>query len=132
MGNFPFGVNYGQIVRAFEVDSPKILWVKQVGPDDALGKVVDAKGNKYVLWGRDYMDDVDKEATELRLRFGVVISEWMDAKGYKDKDGVLRPLYQKYPCRFANYELGKIKSWHPRSRRFRGVSPRSYRWIRWV
>ena len=135
MGNVLFGVNFDSVIQDFDIDRPKLLWVKSVGPDEILGKAVDASGNRYVLWGRDYLSGLKSDAVDLRLLFGITIDKWIlprDRKGIDDLDN-LDVLDYLVVTNVGSVIVAKIKSWHPNSRRFRGrVTYDTYRYGRWA
>ena len=69
-----------KVLTEFEV--PELRFVRRVdaGPDEELYFFEDAESSIYGVWERDYMSELEFEATGLKKDLGVGVSEWMKRK----------------------------------------------------
>lgn len=65
-----------------EFDVPELFLVRKIdaGPDENLYLLEDEEKNKFGLWERDYMSELEYEATGLEKDHKVTVKEWVKLK----------------------------------------------------
>ena len=59
-------LDYLNIVRQFGINEFTITGLCMAGPDDIIGAISGPNNQYYVLWGRDYMDELEPETNTLK------------------------------------------------------------------
>lgn len=70
----------------FKVSNVKLTDAKQAGPDEYIYMFHDNSGSKYVLWARDYMDDLASEKVSVKDACSLNVIEWIETKYADDYD----------------------------------------------
>lgn len=72
-----------QIVQLFDTPKLRPICAAVVGPDEFIYQLVDVNGKQYMLWGRDYMNELKYEAGGLKSNFDITVRQWIPLKDAK-------------------------------------------------
>ena len=73
-----------KILKHFDVPELFYKSKEDAGPDEELYFFEDKNKNKYGLWSRDYMSELEYEANGLKKHFGIEIKEWIKTSASED------------------------------------------------
>lgn len=77
MINYKSEKELAKILENFDVPGLFYEGKEDAGPDEELYFFEDKDKNKYGLWSRDYMSELEYEANGLKKHFDIEVEEWI-------------------------------------------------------
>lgn len=105
-------LDYLNIVRQFGINEFTITGLCMAGPDDIIGAISGPNNQYYVLWGRDYMDELEPETNTLKNEFGIIIEKWLPLREFGNDHDLTYIEKETISDGFV-FALGRIKYQRP-------------------
>lgn len=85
MINYKTELELQRILSEFDVPELTFTDRKDAGPDEELYFFKDTSGTEYGVWARDYMSELEHEATGLKNNFGIALENWLNLRNSQDQ-----------------------------------------------